>query len=125
MAYGFPHGSWYAIQNLNAINECGTGKIFLLGTTEDEDEDPKESWLYLFEAQLTFSSLTRVSNANLKMVDRRRLYCSGLSDGFGCNLHAAGGAYVDPDGRLFIYGSEHYNDGPDDTVRMKEFPPLY
>lgn len=114
-------GGWHEIQNLNVINECGTGKIFLLATTEDED--PHESWAYLFETIISYYSLNQVRNVDLDMVGKRRLYCTGDGNGFGCNLHAAGGAYIDPNRRLLIYGSEHYNDGPADTVRMKEFAP--
>jgi HYR domain-containing protein len=29
-----------------------------------------------------------------------------------CNLDAAGGVYVDPGGELYLYGTEHDNDGP-------------
>ena len=40
-----------------------------------------------------------------------------------CNLAAAGGTYVDPDGQLIVYGTEHRADGPGarENMKMMEF----
>ena len=43
----------------------------------------------------------------IRKVANKRLFCDG-----NCNLDAAGGAYVDPGGRLYVYGTNHDNDGP-------------
>ena len=113
-------GGWHEIQNANFITECGTGKLFLLATTEDED--PHESWAYLFEATLDWNNVASIKSASLKMVGKRRLFCTtGGSDSLGCDLHAAGGTYITPIGKLIIYGTEHFNDGGGGSVRMKEF----
>jgi hypothetical protein len=111
-------GGWHEIQNVNLVTDCASGALFLLATTEDEE--PHRGWAYLFALQL-IGSEAGVSDAQLTMVGKRRLFCAGRDIAFGCNLHAGGGTYVDPDGNLIIYGTEHYNDGPRDSVRMKEF----
>jgi hypothetical protein len=60
------------------------------------------------------------------LVVARMLHCSegsGLSGGRQCDFAAAAGAYVDRDGRLYYYATEHDAYGPGGSVRMMEFRP--
>ncbi len=49
-------------------------------------------------------------------VVKRQLVC-GYRGHNHCDFDAAGGVYVDPEHRLFLYGTEHDNDGPIQAFR--------
>jgi hypothetical protein len=49
------------------------------------------------------------------------MYCANSGEDAQCNLDAAAGAYVTPSGELHMYAAEHDNDGPEGSIKMKEF----
>ena len=109
-------------QNMNLITECHTGQLYLIGTSEDKEQ--AQGWLHLFKADVMVPA-EHITDIRLTVVRKKRVYCQGQLDAHGCNLHAAGGVYVDPEGSLYLYATEHFNDGPDHSVRMREFHPKF
>src|SRR6185436_15317082 len=102
-------------QNLNLVTQCD-GTLFIIGT--------HQSTL----SQQDFADTFRVDNGTgdevvLTKVGARHLFC----EDFGpqqCNLDAAGGVYLDPEGHVIVYGTEHDNDGPGGSVKFREFRPV-
>ncbi len=109
-------------QNLNLVAQCD-GALFLVGTHLNFSTG--QDWVDAH--RLTAEG----DNFILTKVAKRHLTCSYPSPGYDsgtnrhCNLDAAGGVYVDPHGQLFVYGTEHDNDGPGGTVKMMEFRPTF
>lgn len=87
-------------QGLTLVTRCGDGALFLVGTHKAGDLWG-EDWVDLYQVQLSGD------HATLTKVAKRHVDCDG-----NCNLDAAGGAYVAPDGRLIVYATEHAADGP-------------
>jgi hypothetical protein len=120
-ALGFTNGgdpNFSNYQILNFVTDCD-GSLYLIGTHENMIG---QDWADLFQ----------VLNGNgnevlLIKVAKKHLYCSYPSPGAlasqdnHCNLDAGGGAYVDPNGMLILYGTEHADNGPFSTVRFMEF----
>ena len=102
-------------QNLNLLTKCD-GTLYMVGTHQNS----------IFSGSEDFIDLYRVENssgeARITKVAKRHLTCDyrGVNN---CNFDAAGGIYVDPQGRLLLYGSEHDNDGPQGTTKFEEFRP--
>jgi len=102
-------------QSLNLVTQCD-GTLFIVGTHQNT------------LSQQDFADTFRVDNGTgdevvLTKVGARHLFC----EDFGpqqCNLDAAAGVYLDPEGRLIVYSTEHDNDGPDGSVKMREFRPV-
>ncbi|MEA2123575.1 MAG: hypothetical protein QOI80_357, partial [Solirubrobacteraceae bacterium] len=103
-------------QNLDLITRPN-GTMYLLGTYRTGPGISGNDFAHLFRVTGTFA------HPGLKLVAKRHLYC-GTPEGQQCNFIAAGGAYVSPSGRLFLYGVEHDNDGPQGTVKAEEFRPV-
>lgn len=69
--------------------------------------------------------------AGLYKLRDKHIYCTFRGDPKQCDLDSASGIYIDPDGRLLVYATEHDNGGPryedagtettDGSVRMMEF----
>ena len=89
-------------QNLNFVTRCGDGALFLVGMHQDGDlwgDDFADLFQVKWNGHLRSASLTKVAN--------RHLDCDGK-----CNMDASGGVYVDPNGRLILYSTEHALNGP-------------
>jgi hypothetical protein len=91
-------------QNLALVTDSG-GRLYLIGTHNYLPSG--RDYADLFRLDRTDSGF-----ADLVKVARRHLYCGGLASdptkpvpGVGCNLDAAGGAYVTPSRRLLLYGA--------------------
>jgi hypothetical protein len=102
-------------QNLNFVQQCD-GQIFLVGLHNNTKGinvlHLGEDWADLFKVNFGTSSqivITKVANLHL--------YCKDM-----CNLDAGGGVYVDENGRLFIYGIEHWRHNG--ITRFEEFRPV-
>lgn len=120
---------WRDFQNLNLLTGCN-GQLYLLASHKADGGIffSNEDLIDLFELHLVPDGKTNADgdptlSVSLTKVAQRHVYCSTRGSKIQCNLQAGGGAWVDPQGRLFYYGMEHHNDGPDDTVRMMEFRP--
>lgn len=120
---------WTDYQNLNLLTGCN-GQLYLLASHKSDGGlfFDSEDWIDLFELHLVPDGKRNADgdptlSVSLTKVASRHVYCRALGDETQCNLHAAGGAWVDPQGRLFFYALEHFNDGPNATVRMMEFRP--
>ena len=120
---------WRDYQNLNLLTGCN-GQLYLLGSHKADGGlfFSSEDWIDLYELHLVPDGKTNddgdpTLSVSLNKVAKRHVYCSTLGDKTQCNLQAAGGAWIDPQGRLFFYSVEYDNDGPDGTVKMMEFRP--
>jgi hypothetical protein len=112
---------WNSYQNVNLITDC-SGKLYLLGTGNLGSgwlwfEDPYgPDWASLYEVGYQGTEIT------LTKVAERHFYCTYRGTGV-CSFDAAGGAYVDPQGNLLLYATEHDNDGPNGSIKFMEFRP--
>lgn len=102
-----------AYQSINLVTQCD-GTLFLVGTHENT----------AIGVGRDFADTFRLENGAgddvvITKVARRHLRCEGQ-----CNLDAAGGVYLDPEGQILVYGTEHDNDGPDGSVKFSEFRPV-
>jgi len=106
-------GNFAAYQSINLITQCD-GTLFLVGTHENTQ----------IGLGADFADTFRLENGPgddvvITKVARRHLTCDGQ-----CNLDAAGGVYLDPEGHILVYGTEHDNDGPGGSVKFSEFRPV-
>jgi hypothetical protein len=106
-------------QNINLLTACGDngeekGQLYLLGTTAGDRSGTDR--VDLFELIISPGSDTRYPGTThtVQLVRRatKVMHCTAAGSGRQCNFDAAAGAYVDPDGRLLLYATEHDNDGP-------------
>lgn len=115
-------GSFREYQSLNFVTQCD-GALFLVGTHESSA---------LSTGGEDFADLYSVHNAGGNQValsprGSKHLYCGYPSLGGStsanthCNFDAAGGVYVPPSVHLLLYGTEHANNGPGNSVRFMEF----
>lgn len=104
-------------QNLSILAQCD-GTLHLIGTHENSSIGVGEDFVDLYRLENAAGNDVRITK-----VANKHLFCDYRGDN-NCNLDAAGGIYVDPEGRLFIYGTEHDNDGPSGSVKMAEFRPV-
>ncbi len=107
---------WGAYQNISLVGQCD-GQLFLIGTHNDSDYTFGDDRIAAYLLSLNLERRT----AQLTPAASRHVYCSWGPLEDQCNLDAAGGVYVDPDGRLIVYATEHDNDGPGGSVKMAEF----
>lgn len=108
---------WKPYQNVQCVTGCD-GKLYALATHSNDFVGglDTEDWADLWQVTLDFStyypSFSKVAN--------RHMYCN---DDY-CRFDAGAGAYVDPNGRLAIYGVEYYDThypGDGSGVKMQEF----
>jgi hypothetical protein len=114
-------------QSINLVTQCD-GSLFLVGTHENTLTQTGEDFADAF-------LLTNGpgSDAVIEKKAIQHLVCGNRGVNH-CNLDAAGGVYVDPAGQMYIYGTEHDNDGPLDgvypcsgslcSVKLEEFRPI-
>jgi hypothetical protein len=107
-------------QAINFVRQSD-GQLFLIGTHNTLDIPPGVGTDYAELYQVVF----RDDEFKLIYVAQKHLYCENAGSGRMCNLAAAGGVYISPSGELILYSTEHYNDGPQDSVRMAEFRDEY
>lgn len=99
-----------AYQNLQLIAGAD-GALYLIGLHEDGLLF-RSHWVDLFDVRgATDLTLTKIA--------KRRLDCDGAGE--PCNLDAGGGSYIDPSGRMILYGIEHASTGPASSVKLMEF----
>lgn len=115
-----PGIGWPAYQSVNLVTECGTGTLYLIGTFNTGTwglPDPwGEDWADLVEIE------QYAGTDELQLTRWAGLHAYCTVDGlWQCNFDAAAGIYVDPNGELAIYSTEHDDDGPGDTVKFMEF----
>ncbi len=100
--------------NMDLVSDCA-GRQFLLGMGERKTGRHR---LHLFRVEDTVSE--SIDDVKITFIKEKRMFCH-TEQKFGCRFSAAAGSYVDPDGKLLIYASEDFEDGPGRSVRMKEF----
>jgi hypothetical protein len=116
---GTPFGS-SNYQNLQFITGCD-GALYLVGTHKNgSGEDWADLWQVTLDVSTFNPTLTKKANFHAM--------CSTGNTGGNryCDFDAGAGAYVDPSGRVSIYGVEHYDDAyPNDGygVKVREFTP--
>jgi hypothetical protein len=94
-------GEFGDYQALSFVAQCD-GTAFLVGTHKSLAGDIGRDFVDLFRVENGSGSDVAIAK-----VAKKHLYCERT-----CDLDAAGGAYVDPEGRLYLYGTTHDNDGP-------------
>jgi hypothetical protein len=117
---------WPAYQNTNLVTQAD-GQLYLIGLHNDglastpTGDDWVDAWRLELDPQNVLAMrLVKVANRNVHSRWGSSPYpLSGIPA--QCNLDAAAGVYVDPDGRLIVYATEHGANGPDGTVKMMEF----
>lgn len=131
-------------QNINLITDC-TGQLYLLGTTGGgRTRAELEGWqahgyelppegqgsvdrVELYALTITPGADPRYAGTThtvqLQWKASNIMHCTAKDDARQCDFDAAAGSYVDPDGRLLLYATEHDNDGPAGSVKMMEFRP--
>jgi len=118
-------------QNLNLLTQCN-GELFLAGT--QRNDVTLSDWIDLYRLENQAEDPAKVVVTKMA---KRHLFCSyrGVRH---CDFDAAGGIYIDPGGLLYVYGTEHDNDGPllnpplpfpgcagpDCSVKFEEFRPV-
>src|SRR5262245_17181456 len=95
-------GDYGEYEALNFVAQCD-GALFLAGTHRNLD--------IIISGGEDFIDLFAVTNGTgnggaIAKVAKKHLFCNGT-----CEFDAAGGVYVDPGGRLYVYGTKHDNDG--------------
>jgi len=127
---------WGAYQSINFVSQCD-GKLFLVGTHNDSKGGLGDDWVdaYLVDNVVTSflppnaGEKKIVKDVTLTKVAKRHLHCSfswgGAGDAKYCNLDAAGGVYVDPEGELIVYSTTHTDSGPNGTMNMMEFRSVF
>ncbi len=131
----FQYDGWDSYQAINFITECSTGDLYLiasgnLGTSFCYDNQCTPDGADVADLY----KVTIVSEqVKLTRVAQRHFYCAQHGSGGGfqhCNFDAAMGAYVTDESQLYLYSSEHANDGPkpegedDESIKFMEFRPV-
>ena len=108
--------NWGAYQAIALVTEHD-GDLYLIGTHNTGDLVSEKDWIDAYRLILKEDSTVKLSK-----VAKRHLFC-GTPGKKQCNLDAGAGVYVTSDHRLYLYATEHDNDGPGDSVKMMEFRP--
>lgn len=107
-------------QMLNFVLQTD-GRLFMLGARNTSAATPVitgKDELYLYEVRGWEANST---NFKVVQVEKaRHLFCKNQETGFA-NFLAGIGTYVSPSGELIVYATEHYNKGPESSVRLMEF----
>ncbi len=107
-------------QMLNFVLQTD-GRLFMLGARNTSAAAPVitgKDELYLYEVRGWESNSSGLKVVQVK--EARHLFCKNQETGFADFL-AGIGAYVSPTGELIVYATEHYNKGPESSVRLMEF----
>ncbi len=137
IACKLPNGESCYYQHLSVLTACSTSKLepnagalYVLASGSAAREKSGDDMVHLFELGLTNGGDPAFPGTDLTVamneVASRHLYCSSYPSSSyvrQCDFLAAVGTYVDPEGRLLVYASEHDNDGPNGSVKMMEFRP--
>lgn len=106
-----------SLQSLNFIRERDTNKLFLMGARNTTAVPGGGGHDYM--------DLWRVdkvgSDYKIRFEDSRHLFCQASFSGTVANGAAGSGVYVSPTGQLLFYMTEHYSNGPDNSVQFAEF----
>ena len=87
-------------QSLNFVAQCD-GLLFMIGTHRSLSGLVGRDFIDVFQV-----SNAAGNQVAIRKVAQKHVVCDG-----NCDLDAAGGTYVDPDGRLYVYGATHDNGG--------------
>lgn len=122
-------GSWQAgwndYQNINIVTDCASGALYLVTLSRDGASGCSptgyggDDYVKIFKLDVHFDpsiSLLSFFSIGAGPVTQRHMVCHDT-----CNLDAGAGVYVGPGGSLNVYATEHDNDGPAGSVKMREF----
>jgi len=118
------------IQNVQFVTKCSgvagdvSGLLYVVATHKNAPP-LNEDWVYLY--RVTFPDPSTYVPA-FEFRASRRMVCSSANTGGTryCDFDAGAGVYVDGNGRLMLYGVEHWNDHNDGFlidhgVKVREF----
>jgi hypothetical protein len=124
-------------QSLNFVTQKD-GKVFLIGSRNTYPLAPEpngDDQMYLWEV-VNFNATQKPNIIGVRGEVHKMLSCPGdlwtwTSGGLVVqkriqgNFMASGGAYISPSGELLYYSTNHFNKGPDNTVKMAELRHIY
>lgn len=114
--------------NFNFVTDCANGDIYLVGVGRTGNVGANRINLRLLENAMFNPITDGIPDATISVNHvNKELDCSAVVgtnptqlDAY-CAFNAAGGAYVDENNTLSIYGTEHDNDGENNSVKMMKF----
>ena len=118
--------------NVQFVTECDdgdantSGRLFVVATYRDNSD---QDWVHLYRVK--FNALPTYA-PTFEYVKSREMTCSSANTGGTryCDFDAGAGVFVDGNGRLILYGVEHWNDHHDvsplspyydHAVKVREF----
>jgi len=110
-----------AYQSLSLVTQCD-GKVFMIGMHAKTAGGSGYDRADLYELVESGNKIKPK-----KVYESGDFKCGQWGGGAQCDFAAAGGIYIDPSGKLILYGVEHDNDGPkgsgesQKSVKMAEF----
>jgi len=114
-------GCGAAYQSLSLVNQCD-GQVFMIGM------HAKTSGGSGYDRADIIQLIPNGSRMSMrKIFESNDFKCAQWGGGAQCDFIAAGGVFVDPEGKLVLYSAEHDNDGPkgkgerEKSVKMAEF----
>ncbi len=116
-------------QNTNLVTDCQTGEIYLIGTHGRcpgpirLGSDFVDAYRVDVPKTRTSDPLGRGEGVFITKVAKRKMHPSANSGNFEGDFQGAGGIYVSPDNKLYVYATEQGTDGPGGSVKMIEFGP--
>ncbi len=120
MSNGNTPSDFKSYQGVQFVNACD-GMLYVAGTHKSGSKD----WVDLF--QVTFDSSQPLAyKPEFRKVANRNMTCSSSNTGGQryCDFQAGAGVYSAADGRLYLYGVEHYDDAYPNSgygVKVREF----
>jgi hypothetical protein len=116
-------GTWRYWQNLQFVTDCDGGKLRLVATSNTSDLGDGAAEIGLGDDWVEVYDVHNASYASNKVrltkMYSHHMYCDGH-----CSFLAGAGPFVDGVGRMHLYGIEHDNDGPANSVKAREFKNL-
>ncbi len=113
-----------SLQNINFIKDSSSGSLYLIGTRNTTGAPGGNDYADIYRVTTSGSEyyLTHVNTNWIRPCDCYDCNnCPASHTGRFGNGAAAGGIYVSPTGNLYLYMTEHYSDGPGNSVKMGEF----
>lgn len=125
---------WNDYQNINLVTDCADGQLYLVTLSRDGasgdgifpncSNNPfggygGDDYVKIFRVDMTFDPMTGLLedfSIGTAPLAQQHMFCHDT-----CNFDAGAGVYVGPGGSLNVYATEHDNDGPNGSVKMREY----
>lgn len=106
-------------QMLNFVRQTD-GRLFMIGAHNTHNHSPV---IRGADVAVIYEVLNSGGDDPIRIREVEGLHFSCTADeaGRSCNFNAGIGMYVSPTGELIMYATEHYADGPNNTVQFAEY----